>query len=158
MHKTGNITLPTTPTITAGNYEILAQPSMTDKALALTGEQCLKIVGDLHIQVYNNANRTQFGNISRVVCMNVLPRHTIEAKKWELIVGSIVTTISVSSKYVLIGDMDGFVRLIHINSGQLVVPIVYLGSPILMSTFVSCYLKLKRLITFYHILRVPTRS
>ncbi|KAG5683271.1 hypothetical protein PVAND_012561 [Polypedilum vanderplanki] len=106
------------------------------KAVALTGGQCVKIINDYRIQVINDAHKTNFGSLSRVVCMNVNQQQQVgDRKLWEVTVGSAVSSFSVCSKYVLIGAMDGSVRLIHIKSGMLVVPVLNQASPILLSGF-----------------------
>lgn len=107
------------------------------KAQAIVGGQCVKIASDFRVQVMNDANKTQFGTISRVVCIHMTQQQAADKKAWELVVGSTVTAFSICSKYVLIGAMDGSVRLIHIKTGMLVVPVLNQASPIVLSAFVS---------------------
>lgn len=133
----GDVTALPSPAMVTTKNAIPVVRMTAGKARAVTGGQCVKIAGDFRVQVYNDANKTQFGSISRVACMNVSPQLTGDKKAWELMVGSTVTAFSICSKYVLIGDMDGFVRLIHITSGRLVAPILNQCSPIVLSAFVS---------------------
>lgn len=109
------------------------------KAQPITGGQCVKIVNDYRVQVINEASKTQFGSISRVICINMSQQQVADKKAWELVVGSTVSAFSICSKYVIIGAMDGSVRLIHINTGRLVVPVLNQASPIVLSAFVSCF-------------------
>lgn len=133
-----------------GDATLLASPAMATpknaipivrmnagKAQPVVGGQCVKIAGDHRVQVLNDAHKTQFGSISRVVCMNLSQQQGTDKKAWELMVGSTVTAFSICSKYVLIGAMDGSVRLIHIKTGRLVVPILNQSNPIMLSAFVS---------------------
>jgi protein HIRA/HIR1 len=110
------------------------------KAKALVGGQCVKIANDFRVQVMNDASKTHFGTISRVVCINMTQQQSTDKKVWELVVGSTVTAFSICSKYVLIGAMDGSVRLIHIKTGMLVVPVLNQASPIMLSAFVSIFI------------------
>lgn len=141
---------PQKPKTSFGNVTSLASPAMlttknsipvvrmnAGKARAVAGGQCVKIAGDFRVQVFNDANKTQFGTISRVVCINMSQQQATDKKAWELVVGSTVTAFSICSKYVLIGAMDGSVRIIHIRNGRLVVPILNQASPIVLSSFVS---------------------
>lgn len=113
------------------------------KALPITGGQCVKIANDFRVQVLNEANKTQFGTVTRVVCINLSQQQSTDKKAWELVVGSTVSAFSLCSKYVLIGAMDGSVRLIHIKTGRLVVPILNQASPIVLSAFVSLLFLIK---------------
>ena len=144
---------PQKPKSSFGDATALASPAMittknaipivrmnAGKAQAIKGGQCVKIVNDFRVQVFNDAHKTQFGTISRVVCINMTQQQqqaTTDKKAWELAVGSTVTAFSICSKYVLIGAMDGSVRLIHIRNGQLVVPVLNQSSAIVLSSFVS---------------------
>lgn len=107
------------------------------KAQPLSGGQCVKIANDYRVQVKNEDNKTQFGSISRVVCINLSQQQTADKKTWEIFVGSKISAFSICSKYVLIGAMDGTVRLIHIKTGHLVTPILNKSSAIVLSAFVS---------------------
>lgn len=127
---------PATPMATTKNSIPVVRMNAA-KAQAVVGGQCVKIAGDFRVQVINDSNKTQFGTISRVVCMSLLQQHAADKKMWEVAVGSTVTAFSLCSKYVLIGAMDGSVRLIHIKNGRLVVPILNQTSPIVLSAFVS---------------------
>ena len=109
------------------------------KAQPVTGGQCVKIANDYRVQVINDASKTQFGNVSRVVCTSMSQQQTTDKKAWELLVGSTVSAFSICTKYIIIGAMDGTVRLIHIKIGRLVVPILTQASPIVLSTFVSSF-------------------
>lgn len=109
------------------------------KAQGLAGGQCVKIASEFRVQVMNDASKTQFGSISRVVCINMTQQQSADKKAWELVVGSTVTAFSLCSKYVLIGAMDGSVRLIHIRTGMLVVPVLNQASPVMLSSFVSIF-------------------
>lgn len=110
------------------------------KAQAVVGGQCVKIAGDYRVQVMNDANKTQFGTISRVVCTNLSQHGSTDKRAWEMAVGSSVTAFSICTRFVLIGTMDGAVRLIHIKNGRLVVPVLSQSSPIVLSSFVSVQL------------------
>lgn len=140
---------PQKPKSSFGEANSLASPAMVTtknaipvvrmnagKAQPVTGGQCVKIVNDFRVQVANDSNKTQFGTISRVVCISMSEQKAADKKAWELIVGSTVTAFSICSKYVLIGAMDGSVRLIHIKNGRLVVPVLNQCSPIVLSAFV----------------------
>lgn len=109
------------------------------KATPLTGGQCVKIVNDCRIQIVQDAHKTAFGNLSRVVCLNAI-QQVGDRKMWEVTVGSQISSFSVCSKYVLVGAMDGSVRIMHIKNGKLVMPIMNQASPILLSGFVSFFL------------------
>lgn len=141
---------PQKPRTSFGDATVLASPAIVTtknsipivrmnagKAVAITGGQCVKIANDFRVQVYNDCSKTQFGTITRVVCLNMSKQQAIDKKAWELAVGSTVTAFSICTKYVLIGAMDGSVRLIHIKTGRLVIPILNQASPILLSAFVS---------------------
>lgn len=141
---------PQKPKTSFGDVTALASPAMATtknsipivrmnagKAGALTGGQCVKIANDFRVQVYNDSSKTQFGMISRVVCLNMSKQQAVDKKSWEVAVGSTITAFSICTKYVLIGALDGSVRLIHIKTGRLVVPIMNQSSPILLSAFVS---------------------
>jgi hypothetical protein len=132
---------PTTSTAPK-SANILPVIKMTSgKAQALTGSQCVKMVSEYRIQVMNDAHKTNFGNLSRVVCLNVSSNQQqlqgSDRKAWEVTIGSPVSSFSVCSRFVLIGAMDGSVRFIHIKDGRLVVPILNQASPVLLTAFVS---------------------
>lgn len=141
---------PQKPKSSFGEANPLASPAMVTtknaipvvrmnagKAQPVVGGQCVKIVNDSRVQVFNDSNKTQFGTISRVVCTSMSQQKPTDKKSWELVVGSTVTAFSICSKYVMIGAMDGSVRLIHIKNGRLVVPVLNQCSPIVFSSFVS---------------------
>lgn len=141
---------PQKPKGSFGEANLLASPAMATtknlipivrmnagKAQPVTGGQCVKVVSDFRVQVINDANKTQFGSISRVVGINLTQPQSADKKAWEVMVGSTITAFSISNKYVLIGAMDGSVRLIHILNGRLVVPVLNQASPIVLSAFVS---------------------
>lgn len=141
---------PQKPKSSFGEANPLASPAMVTtknaipvvrmnagKAQPVVGGQCVKIVNDSRVQVFNDSNKTQFGTISRVVCTSMSQQKAADKKSWELVVGSTVTAFSICSKYVMIGAMDGSVRLIHIKNGRLVVPVINQCSPIVFSSFVS---------------------
>lgn len=109
------------------------------KAQPLVGSQCIKLINEYRIQIMNDALKTNFGNLSRVVCMNLSQNYhqPNDRKLWEVATGSSISSFSVCSKYVLVGAMDGTVRFIHINDGRLVVPILNQASSILLTAFVS---------------------
>lgn len=145
---------PQKPKTSFGEASALASPAMVTtknaipivrmnagKARALVGGQCVKIASDFRVQVMNDASKTQFGTITRVVCIHMTQQQAADKKAWEMVVGSTVTAFSICSKYVLIGAMDGSVRLIHIRNGRLVVPILNQASPIVLSSFVSFHYK-----------------
>lgn len=134
----GDIASLASPAMVTTKNAIPIVRSNAGKAQPVKGGQCVKIVNDFRVQVVNDAGKTQFGNVSRVVCINMTQQQVEEKKTWELVVGSSVTAFSICSKYVMIGAMDGSVRLIHIKNGRLVVPILNQSSPILLSAFVSC--------------------
>lgn len=141
---------PQKPKTSFGEASALASPAMittknaipivrgnAGKARAIVGGQCVKIINDFRVQVYNDSNKIQFGTISRVVCIHMTQQQTADKRAWELVVGSTVTAFSICSKYVLIGAADGSVRLIHLKTGRLVVPILTMESPIVSCSFVS---------------------
>lgn len=144
---------PQKPKSSFGDANLLASPAMittknaipivrmnAGKAQPITGGQCVKIINDFRVQVVNDCNKTQFGTISRVVCINMSQQQASDKKTWELVVGSTITAFCICSKYVLIGAMDGSVRLIHIKNGRLVVPVLTQASPIVLSAFVSFFI------------------
>lgn len=132
----GNVTTVGSPALATTKNSIPIVRMNAGKAKAVAGGQCVKLSGDFRVQVINDANKTQFGTISRVVCLS-LSQQSGDKKVWEVAVGSTITAFSLCSKYVLIGAMDGSVRLIHIKNGRLVVPILNQSSPIVLSSFVS---------------------
>lgn len=132
-------TTPASPAMMTIKNSIPVVRMTAGKAQAIVGGQCVKIASDFRVQVMNDANKTQFGTISRVVCINMTLQQTVDKKAWELVVGSTVTAFSVCSKYVLIGALDGSVRLIHIKTGMLVVPVLNQASPIVLSAFVRSF-------------------
>lgn len=106
------------------------------KAVPLAGGQCVKTINEFRIQVINDAHKTSFGSLSRVVCLNInQQQQTTDRKLWEVTAGSAISSFSVCSKYVLVGAMDGSVRFIHIKTGMLVLPVLNQASPILLSGF-----------------------
>jgi protein HIRA/HIR1 len=136
----GDVTMPAaSPAMLTTKNSIPVVRMTAGKAQALVGGQCVKIASDFRVQVMNDASKTQFGSISRVVCINMRHQQATDKKAWELVVGSTVTAFSICSKYVLIGAMDGSVRLIHIRTGMLVVPVLNQASPIMLSAFVSSF-------------------
>lgn len=124
------------PAITTSKTSIPVVRMNAGKAQALTGAQCVKISGDYRVKVVNDATKTPLGNISRIECIN-MNQQVADKKAWEIFVGATITSFSICAKYVLIGAMDGTVRLIHLKSGRLVVPILNQASPIVLSGFVS---------------------
>lgn len=135
----GEVTSQASPAMVTTKNAIPIVRMNAGKAQPVAGGQCVKIVNDFRVQVVNDAGKTQFGNVSRVVCINMTQQQAGEKKTWELVVGSPVTAFSICSKFVLIGAMDGSVRLIHIKNGRLVVPILNQSSPIVLSAFVSYF-------------------
>lgn len=144
---------PQKPQTSFGEASALASPAIAaknaisiirtnaGKARAIAGGQCVKIANDFRVQVFNDSCKTPFGTISRVVCVHLANHQPPADKKaWELVVGSTVTAFSICLKYVLIGASDGSVRLIHIRTGRLVIPILTMEAPIVISSFVSVFL------------------
>jgi protein HIRA/HIR1 len=123
------------PAIATSRTSIPVVRMNAGKAQALAGGQCVKISGDYRVKVVNDATKTTLGNISRVECIN-MNQQVADKKAWEMFVGSTITSFSICTKYVLIGAMDGTVRLIHVKSGRLIVPILNQASPIVLSGFV----------------------
>lgn len=135
----GDQPLPSPALVTTRNAIPIVRRLTSGKAQALSGAQCVKIVNEFRVQVFNDSNKIQFGTISRVVCMNISQQQNqlSDKKVWEVTVGSTVTAFSICSKFVLVGAMDGSVRLLHIRNGKLVTPIMNQASPIVLSAFVS---------------------
>lgn len=105
------------------------------KAQPLTGSQCVKMINEFRVQVTNDAYKTPFGQMSKVVCMNMQQAQSGDRKLWEVTVGSAISSFSICTKFVLIGAMDGTVRFLHIKDGQLLVPILNQASPIFSTAF-----------------------
>lgn len=111
------------------------QPVLSGKASPLHGTS-VKPMGDYRIQVTNGAVKTGYGPLGKVVA-NLLSLPRADKKLWETVVGSPVSSFSVSRKYVLLCTMDGSIRFLDILNGSPVLPIISLTSPVVHSTFSS---------------------
>lgn len=139
---TGTNVAPSTSSTVVRTSNLIPIVKMTSgKALPLVGSQCVKMVNEYRVQVMNDAHKTSFGNLSRVVCMNCSTNQPqgSDRKSWEVLTGSPISSFSVCCKYVLVGAMDGTVRFMHIKDGRLVVPILNQASAILLTAFVSIF-------------------
>ncbi|XP_055641271.1 protein HIRA homolog isoform X2 [Toxorhynchites rutilus septentrionalis] len=111
------------------------QPVLSGKASVLKGTT-VRAFGDYRIQLTNDAIKTGFGALCRVVG-NLLTVPGPDKKIWETVIGSPVVSCSISKKFVVFCSVDGSIRFADIHTGAPILPIMSLTSPVLHCTFSS---------------------
>lgn len=113
-------------------------------------------MNEFRIQILNDTTATSHGPISKVVCINLIL--ATDRKIWELVVGSPICSVAMCAKYLLLGSMDGSLRMLDVKIGQLVIPVLSMTSPVIQSSFVSNIFFFKKSFLIFICFRVRMES